>query len=164
MSAALTARLLGAVLLSAAGALLGHSRLAAMRRRTALLREIGEGLGRMADELRVLLTPLPEIFERLRDRPFFCLLYAGWGLEPADALWRRAADAQELTARERETLASLAAVIGRYDAPRQAAEIGLRRAELTAAAERLEAEIAARGRNYTGLGAALGAILAVVLF
>ena len=160
----MTARLLGAVLLSMAGALLGHNRLAAQRRRAALLREISEGLGRMADELRVLLAPLPEIFERLRDRPFFCLLHAGWGLEPTDALWRRAAGAQELTAQEREALASLAAVVGRYDAPRQAAEIALKRAELTAAAERLEAEIASRGRNYTGLGAALGAILAVVLF
>lgn len=161
---AFTIRLLGVALLTAAGALAGYGRTAALNRRLALLREVSDGLGRMADELTVLRSPLPVIFERLRDLPFFRLLNAGFGLEPTDALWRRAAETLELDRGSRQALSSLGTVVGRYDAERQAAELSLVRARLDEQARAMETELNGRAKNFTGLGAALGAILAVVLF
>ena len=157
-------RLTGAVLLTAAGWLLGRRSMDTLRRRAALLRSISVSLGVMADELTALSTPLPLIFERLRDRPFFELLSAGFGGEPLPELWRRAAEAQGLGAKDAEALASLGAVAGRYDAPRQAAEISLVRRALDGSAAAIERELTGRAKSYAGLGAACGAILAVILF
>lgn len=161
---ALGVRLAGAVLLTAAGWLLGRRGMDALRRRAALLRAVSVSLGVMADELAALNTPLPLIFERLRDRPFFALLSAGFGGEPLPKLWRRAAGAIGLDAKDAETLASLGAVVGRYDASRQAAEITLVRRALEGSACALERELNGRAGSYAGLGAACGAILAVILF
>lgn len=157
-------KLLGAALLTAAGALLGWERTGALRRRLALLRELSAGLGVMADELTALQTPLPRILERLRNRPFFALVHAGFGGEPFAELWTRAARAPDLAPADREALASLGAVLGRYDADRQAAEIMLTRRRLDQSATVLEAELAGRAKNFTALGASFGAILAVILF
>lgn len=157
-------KLLGAALLTAAGALLGWERTGALRRRLALLRELSAGLGVMADELTALQTPLPRILERLRNRPFFALVHAGFGGEPFAELWTRAARAPDLAPADREALASLGAVLGRYDADRQAAEIMLIRRRLDQSATVLEAELAGRAKNFAALGASFGAILAVILF
>lgn len=157
-------RLMGAVLLTAAGWLLGRRGTDALRRRAARLRAISVSLGVMADELTALNTPLPMIFERLRGRPFFGLLAAGFGGEPLQKLWRRAAEAQGLDAKDTEALSSLGAVVGRYDAQRQAAEIALVRRSLDDSAAEAEREISGRAKSYAGLGAACGAILAVILF
>ena len=157
-------KLAGAVLLTAAGWLLGWRRTDALRRRAALLRAVSVSLGVMADELTALSTPLPLIFERLRDRPFFNLLCAGFGGEPLPELWRRAAEAQGFDEKDAGTLAALGAVVGRYDAPRQAAEIALVRRSLDGSAAALERELTGRAGSYAGLGAACGAILAVMLF
>ena len=92
------------------------------------------------------------------------LYIAGFGMQPLERLWRRAAAAQELAEGEREALAALGAVLGRCGAERQCAEIGLVRRRLSDAAAALERELALRGRRYDGLGAALGAIVAAVLF
>lgn len=154
----------GAALLVAAGWLLGRHSTDALRRRAALLRSISVSLGVMADELAALSTPLPLIFERLRGRPFFELLAAGFGGEPLPQLWRRAAEAQGFDAKDTEALSSLGAVVGRYDAPRQAAEIALVRRELDGSAAAVERELSGRAGSYAGLGAACGAILAVILF
>ena len=164
MTAAGGLKLAGAALLIAAGWLLGRRGTDTLRRRAALLRAIGVSLGVMADELTALGTPLPSIFERLRGRPFFELLYAGFGGEPLPKLWRRAAEAQGLDAKDTEALASLGAVVGRYDASRQAAEIALVRRSLDDSAAAVERELAGRAKSYAGLGAACGAILAVILF
>lgn len=161
---ALSFRLLGGALLTAAGALFGYERAAALKRRLILLRELDAGLGIMADELTALRAPLPRIFETLRDRPFFSLLHAGFGAEPTEALWRRAAEALELNREEIEILSALAPVIGRYDAEQQAAELALARGRLAERTSAVEAELNGRARSFAGLGAACGAILAVVLF
>ena len=89
---------------------------------------------------------------------------AGFGGEPFEALWRRAANAMPLSPEERDALAAPGAVIGRCDAPRACAELALARALLAARREKLEQEIASRGKRFAGLGAALGAIVAAVLF
>ena len=55
-------------------------------------------------------------------------------------------------------------MLGRCAAQRQCAELALVRSRFSDAADALERELAARGRRYDGLGAALGAIVAVLLF
>ena len=157
-------KLLGALLLTAAGALLGWDRTREKKQRAALLRELSASLGLMADELSLLRTPLPSVFEKLRGSPFFQLLHAGFGSEALETLWTRAAASLDLGEAERASLSSLGAVVGRYDAPRQTAEIALVRARLDRAAEDCERELAGRARSYAGLGACLGAMLSVILF
>lgn len=156
--------MLGALLLAAAGGLLGWEQCAEKRRTARLLRALAADLGVMAAELVSRQALLPQIFDRLRERPFFRLLHAGFGTEPMDTLWTRAAESMPLPEGDREALASLAAAVGRYDAPRQAAELEAVRLRLSADAEALERDVAARGRSFAGLGASLGAMAAVILF
>lgn len=160
----LTLRLLGSALLIAAGTLLGQSRLTELQRRARCLRELCDGLGRMLAELETLQSPLKELLSHLTDIRFFRLVSAGLGGEPVESLWRRAAAAMPLSSEERDTLAAPGAVLGRCDAQRACAELALARASLTVRADLLEREIAARGKRFAGLGAALGAIVAAVLF
>ena len=157
-------RLVGGALLVLAGALLGREKLAEMRRRRACLRTLAGALGRLAGALEALESPLGELFSRLTDCPFFACVAAGFGSEPLERLWRRACETQPIGPEERAALASLGAVLGRCDTPRQCAEIALVRQSLSDAADALDGEIAARGRRFPALFAALGAILAVVLF
>lgn len=157
-------KLLGALLLAAAGGLLGWQRCAEKRAEARLLRGLAADLGVMAAELTARQALLPQIFDRLRSRPFFALLHAGFGTEPMDALWRRAAAALPLPEDDRTALAELAGAVGRYDAPRQAAEIEALRLRFAADAAELESFVAARGRSFAGLGASLGAMAAVLLF
>ena len=118
----------------------------------------------MESELTALQTPLPEIFEKLKSEKFFALLSAGFSTEPTERLWRRAAAELALDAACETALAALGTVIGRYDAFRQAAEIAAVRMRLNERAAALEAEIAGRGKRLPGLGAALGAMAAALLF
>ena len=78
---------MGALLLTAAGALLGWDRAQEWKRRGALLRSLSASLGQMAEELTLLQTPRPRVFEKLRDKPFFRLLHAGFGGEELEKLW-----------------------------------------------------------------------------
>ena len=157
-------RLVGGGLLAAAGAMLGNEKHREMRRAQRTLEQLCAALGRAAAELTGLRTPMPQLFMKLEDCPFFLLLSAGFGGEPLEKLWRRAAEVQPIPERDRTALAGLGAVMGRYDAERQAAELELVRKQLSDSAKALEREISARGRHYAGLGAALGGMLAVVLF
>ena len=157
-------RLAGSALLIAAGTLLGWGRLSEMQRRARCLRELCEGLGRMETELETLQSPLRELLSHLTDLRFFRLVAAGFGGEPFEALWRRAAAAMPLSPEERTALAAPGAVLGRCDAPRACAELALARTALSARCDALEREIASRGKRFAGLGAALGAIVAAVLF
>jgi len=161
---ALALRLAGSGLLIAAGALLGWGREREMQRRLQCLRAVCDGLGRLAAELETLQSPLPAALGRLSDLPFFRLVAAGFGTEPFAKLWQRAAETLPLSQEERRALAAPGAVLGRCDAARGSAELSLTRRELTERADALEREIAARGRRFAGLGAALGAIVAAVLF
>lgn len=161
---ALALRLLGSGLLIAAGTLLGWGRLREMQERLCCLRDLAAGLGRLGAELETLQSPLPELLGHLADRPFFRLVAAGFGGEPFPQLWARAAETLPLTAEERQTLTAPGAVLGRCDAELACAELSLARRDLTARADALEREIAQRGRRFAGLGAALGAIVAAVLF
>ena len=136
----------------------------ALERRARTLRDLAAALGRAQAALDALRCPLPELFARLSDVPFFRALSSDFGTAPLETLWRKSAEAEEIAPAEREALAALGDVLGRCDAGRQCAELALVRARLSDAAAALERELAARGRRYDGLGAALGAIVAALLF
>ena len=161
---ALTLKLFGGGLLVLAGTLLGGSGARALREEADALRRLSAALGIFESELTALRTPLPEIFAKLKDEKFFALLWAGFGGEPTETLWRRASETLGLERECTLALASLGAVVGRYDAPRQAAEIAAVRLRLDARAEDVQRELNERGRRLPGLGAALGAMAAVLLF
>ena len=157
-------RILGGGLLIAAGALAGSEQLTARRRELDCLRGLIAALGRFAAELETLQSPLEALFSHLTDCLFFRIVSAQFGSEPLEQLWKRAAAAQPIPEQARLALASLGSVLGRCGAQRQSDEIALTRRSLTAAADTLEREIAERTRRYPVLGAALGAIIATLLF
>lgn len=159
----MSVKLLGGALLVLAGALLGGGGAIRLRAEAQTLRGLSSSLGVLESELTALHTPLPDAFHRLREERFFALLDAGFGLEPTEQLWRRAVAALELERGCAGALSSLGAVIGRYDAVRQAAEIEAVRCRLDARAAEAEREYSLRGRRLPGLGAALGAMAAVLL-
>ena len=146
------------------GALLGSSRKREKCREKDALEQLCTALGLLAAELSALRTPMPQAFEKLEDCPFFLLVSAGFGGEALESLWRRAAELQPIPEEARRSLAGLGAVVGRYDAERQSAELLLVRERLAGCADALGREIEQRGRHYPGLGAALGGMLAAMLF
>ena len=157
-------KLLGGGLLVISGTLLGSSGAAELREEVRVLRSLSAALGIFANELTALCAPLPDIFAKLRNERFFALLDAGFGTEPTEQLWHRAAEAMEMQPECTRALANLGAVIGRYDAQRQAAEIAAVRDVLNTRADSTQRELTERGRRLPGLGAALGAMAAVLLF
>jgi len=157
-------KLLGGVLLVLAGALLGRRALAEQRARLRRLHALAAALGRLRTELLETRAPLPEILDRLRAEPLLDLAAAGFGAEPTETLWRRAAAAQPVPEEARAALASLGAVLGRCSAERQAEELSRVRRALEEQAALAEETLRTRTRQYPGLGAAAGAVLAVLLF
>ena len=157
-------RLLGGGLLALSGALLGYEKKTELRKQQSCLEQLCAGLGRMESELAELQTPMPQLLAHLEDCKFFLLVSAGFGGEPLERLWQRAAECQPIPPKDRETLGRLGGVVGRYDAVRQTAEIALARKNLEESAAALERELRERGKHFAGLGAALGAMLAVILF
>ena len=161
---ALGLKLLGGALLALSGALLGAGALRERREQETALRRLAAALGRLRTELLETRAPLPELFAQLRAEPFFALLSAGFGTAPVESLWRRAAMAQPIPEEARAALAALGAVVGRCEAPRQAEELERTRRALLEQSAALRGEIAGRAAHFPGLGAAAGAILAVLLF
>jgi len=161
---ALTLKILGSCLLVLGGALLSCSGVRARRCEVKTLRALSAALGIFEGELAALAAPLPDIFAKLRSTPFFAMLSAGFGTEPTEQLWRRAAGTLGLDDDCAAALADLGAVVGRYDALRQAGEIAAVRHRLNDRAAVIERQISERGRRLPGLGAAIGAMAAVLLF
>ena len=93
MSAAVGLRLAGCALLVIAGALLGREKRMALERRARTLRDLAAALGRAQAALDALRCPLPELFARLSDVPFFRALSSDFGTAPLETLWRKSAEA-----------------------------------------------------------------------
>ena len=156
-------RLLGALLVTAAGGFGGHAVYKARRRRAWLLWELAAGLGRLADELELRAAPLGELFEHLRDRPFFAQLSTEFDGVSLAMTWNSAAMALPLDMESKTALAGLGELIGRCGAERQVKEIELVRRRLEEDASVLKRDLAGQGRTLTGLGAALGALITLLL-
>lgn len=165
----MTARMIGCVLLAAAGAMAGNARLSAVRRRIRFLEDMDGALGIVQGRLEALLSPLPDVFEFLAVegavsvRGFFTCLILGQGERPLSSVWDSALDSLALPETERRLLSPLGRILGRYDAGRQSAEITLVRDGLRRLSSELREELRTRGRSYVGLGASAGAMLALML-
>ena len=168
------ARLLGALLVAAAGTALGLQAAGRLRQRTAVLSAVVGVLTLLRGEIGDRRSPMPEIAARLaREAPECC---RGWfvrleaGLsrlngESFAAVWRRTLEEAELPldGEERESLARLGLSLGRYDAPEQSAAIDRCLREMEAFRARAGETARTQGRLYTGLGLAGGLMLAVIL-
>ena len=167
-------RILGAALVAlggyALGALLRGRLYAAADRLSALC----TALLLLRGEITERRTPLPELAARLRDegpepcrawfRALAQSLEAPTG-ERFSSLWRRTLteSGPPLGEQERETLCRLGLSLGRYDAPEQALAIDRCLTALSLAQRRAEDAAREKGRLCTGLGLALGLLLAVLL-
>lgn len=163
-------RIMGALLLVCAGAAVGLSKNLELKRRVRLLSALTAALGVMGEEIATLHTPLPELFHALAERgpeplrAFFAGMEEETGSRPLSELWEERTRSLPLSSEELDALRPLGMSLGRYDGDRQASEIGLVRTRLEALLEAGRAERDGRGRTYLGLGASLGAMLAVILF
>lgn len=133
-------RMTGAALILASGVLARKGLLASSRGRRAALRELAEALERMAQEIRLCLTPIPKLLDRAyagAADEFFAraakCLRAGKSLEQS---WADAAQALPVHEEERALIAALGARLG-GDAESVCAVLRLTAAQLR---ERYESE------------------------
>lgn len=166
-------RFAGGAMIVTAFALWGSSRSAEERARVRLLSALISALESVRSEVVTYLAPLPEIAERLsregpaETRPFFAQLSAGFerlGETSFAENWSGCAAALELPEEEKRIVADVGRSLGRYGAPEQAAALTRSMAALAEALENAEAEAAAGGRLWTGLGVTAGMLLAILLF
>ncbi len=163
-------RLIGAALITAAGAMAGLEWVRRTRERAELLEQLCRMLETMEFELDRFHTPMPALFERLRGQATgrtgrFCAAVseglAHLGQRDMAQIWDQALAL--LPRQAGEMLRPLGPVLGRYGAEEQvSAAAGCRRA-LALAGERARRDLAERSRMAVGLGAAGAAAVAVLL-
>ncbi len=163
-------RLMGALLLTAAGALAGLGAVGRLRERAEGREELAALLERMEFELGRFSAPLPELFGRL----------AGQFPGPAGALCRRVSEGllslgdrsmeeiwgqalETLPATERRLLLPLGQVLGRYGAEEQRMALAACREAMERAAAEARDALRERGRMTVGVSAAAAGLLAVLL-
>lgn len=166
-------KLLGALLIVAAGASFGISKYLALKRRADTLSGLLSALEQMRGEISLRLTPLPELAKLLSERgsapvrAFFRCLCAG--LERLDessfaALWEGALPALgPLGGEALEALRPLGMTLGRFDAGEQEAALNRALSELSGCAAQARQALPAAGKLYIGLGLGFAAMLAVAL-
>ena len=167
-------KLLGAVLLTAGAAAMGFSASAQLGRRVKSLRALLGALELADRELSFRLTPIPELLDELSRRSqspacgFFGRCLDGLdrlGERSLGQLWEEAlADwPMDLAEEDREALAELGQVLGRYDGEGQREAIALTRARLEGNLTAAEADRDGRGRLYQALGMAAGSFFVILL-
>lgn len=162
-------KLVGAICLFLSGTVAGAYKTALLRQRLRILEDMGTALGVLQSEIGTLQRPLPQSFRRLSTvlRPpldkFFGRLADETGRLPISALWTEGLKDLPLAAEDRNFLAGPGLYLGRYDCVRQQAELARTQSCLQVQIDSLRGIIAGQGRTYTELGAALGAMAAVIL-
>jgi len=163
-------RLLGALLIAAAGVLVG---ICAAREYAYRVREC-EGmiaaLARMRAEIEVRLTPMSDIFAVLAEEdsvctPFFAALcdrMAASDGEMLGALWQRTARDILPESASREIFSALGASLGCYDAAQECAAIGYTMSRLETELAAARETSAVQGGLRRKLGAAAGVGFAVL--
>lgn len=166
-------RLIGALLVLGAMGWMGWSEGAALRKRTAFLRELVGALERMERELTFRLIPLPELFSRLARQTspplaaFFaaCARHARSSETVFGRAWQE--EVQGLSSwlgREAlESLSRLGQSLGRCDAEGEGRLLRAAATELREQLARAETESRRLGRLYQTLGLTGGAFLILVL-
>jgi len=166
-------KLLGAILIVAAGAAMGLSKYLALKKRADTLDGLLSALGQMRGEISLRLTPLGELMRLLAEQGsgaahgFFLKLSAG--MENLDergfsAVWDAALpELAVLSSDDLAAMAALGASLGRFDVAEQCAAINAAAARLEISAARAREALPAAGKLYIGLGLGVAAMLAVAL-
>lgn len=163
-------RLMGAVLLSLAGLLLGLGAVRELRADIRRREELCRMLEGMAFELERFHTPLPELFETLARQTggavnafchSICEGTSELGRVRFSELWSRGLET--LPRREREILRPLGSVLGRYGTEQMLPAVESCRREMEQAKDAARARAEEKGRVYIGLCTAGGLMLAVML-
>lgn len=168
-------KILGAVMVIAACTLLGLSKSAALRARVRNLNAIVAALELMRGEVCVKKASLPEIAEALAEtgpketREFFARLGRSMkrlGEKTFSEIWMETVESSvELGLQEEEvtTLDLLGLSLGRYDVTEQGGAITGCAERMRGYAVKAAEESSREGRLWTGLGAAGGLIIAILL-
>ena len=167
-------RLLGAVLVVGGAGALGLQAAQKLRRRLENLRAMTGALELAERELSFRLPPIPDLFSSLERRApaparaCFGRCLAGMdrlGEDSLGTLWREAVEETlpDLAPEDREELAELGEVLGRYDGDGQREALAHTRAELSRALEQAREAWEKQGRMYQVLGITAGAFLVILL-
>ena len=167
--------LVGAAAVLAACAWLALSLVSAMNRHLRALEALSSALSMMRGEISCRLTPMPELFERLKNEapePAAALFSACAEKLPAlgdsslAKIWAEAARGTFSTALEPDELRAVEDVglcLGRFEAREQAESIARAVEALIGFKERAEAKKRVESRLYPALSIALGLMLVIIL-
>lgn len=166
-------KLLGAALLCGGGAAVGVYKYMSLRKRARTLAGLIAALNIMRGEIRVRLTPLPEILKMLSERGdasvrgFFARVSSRMpelAESSLSSIWRGALpELCDLCGDDAAALAELGDVLGRFDAAEQESAINAAAETLGASLSLLRERLRSAPRMYIGLGLCLGAMLAAAL-
>lgn len=163
-------KLLGALLLTAAGLLAGLLAAAGLRERADRREELARMLERMEFELGRFSVPLPVLFEHLAGQLTgaaralcrrMCQVLPELGERTLAELWTQALES--LPPEERRLLLPLGQVLGRYGAEEQLMALAACRESMERAAAEARNDQREKGRMLVGVSAAGAAMLAVLL-
>lgn len=165
--------ILGALLIAGASLALGLSYVSGERRELEDLRSLLQMLREMRGELESRAAPLPQLMEKLRGSRGVAGAFAGelcsrlgqLGEKEFGRLWeeslKAALPAPDRT--EQEALRSLGRCLGRYELPRQLAELDRCIGTLEELESAFSAGLPEKKKMGLGLACSLGALLLIVL-
>ena len=164
------ARMLAALMLTAACAGMGYSAARRQDRRRRALSELGQAVDRLEINMLEKRMPLDEAMKRAGHSLFECAADMMDALPPQECL-KRAAEAMNarmgaldaLTQGDMTAIYHLADELGRQDAHRQRLLLHETRGELRALEEQAARQAAEKNRLYISLGALGGLMLSVAL-
>lgn len=167
-------RWIGAILVAGGTAAAGFSAVQRLHARVRLLHCMISALELMQAEIYFKLTPLPRLMEQMAKRagaplrPFFAhaaRLMAQLGEHSFQSLWNKAVmdTGGEWKAGERELMADLGGLLGRYDVEAQCRALTYTKGRMERLLTDAEAERARQGRVYGALGVAAGLAIVIIL-
>lgn len=163
-------KVLGVLLVWGGCALWGVRAAATVRRRVKVLEDVGQGLELMERELALNRTALPELLEcvshRATEQGRQLFLFCRTELEKGNSIvcsWGVALEQSGLVNQDRELLAGLSQVLGRYDANGQVQALSHLRRGLDGHIAYTRRQAQSLGKVYGVLGATVGGFLSLML-
>lgn len=163
-------KVLGVVLIWSGCVLWGVRAAAVLHRRGKVLDDIGRGLELLERELALSRDAMPELLERVSHRT---TQQGNWlfrdcmaGLEKGNTFtnsWNAALDKSELTRQDRELLAGLSHVMGRFETDGQVQALSRLRVVLDRHTEHIRRQAQSMGKVYSVLGVTVGGFVSLML-